>query len=435
MNGHHHGNSNSNNIMTENGTAHLDASFVPYRLAGAYLLEQLKQHEMTTPIVGIICGSGLSNLSSTLQSPTLTVQYADIPGFPSHCTVQGHKGEVVFGQLSGVPTICFRGRFHSYEGHDMKTVVLPVYVMRVLGVKVCIVTNAAGGLNPDYNVGDVIAVSDHLALPMLAGKNPLVGPNDDELGPRFPATSNAYPDELREAAAHAAQRLGIDFLIPHGTYCFVSGPMYESKAECRFLRSLGGDAVGMSTVPEIVTAHHCNIKTLCLSLITNKVVMAGDSGAPIATHAEVLETAEKRAVQMQTLVQEIVATIKDEILSKLPPLRKLSTLAGPTPNKNAEYYYANHSNGLSSSSQQQQQQQSRSLDKATTESYVSDNLSETVETRNKDDDVDDNDPVILSLHFYKSTIQQILINSILLGIGFWIGARSKHVWNKQVQQR
>lgn len=427
MNGHH---DNSNSIMTENGgTAQLDASFVPYRLAGAYLLEQLKQHQMSTPVVGIICGSGLSNLSSTLTSPTLTVKYADIPGFPSHCTVQGHKGEVVFGQLSGVSTICFRGRFHSYEGHDMKTVVLPVYVMRVLGVKVCIVTNAAGGLNPDYNVGDVIAVSDHLALPMLAGKNPLIGPNDDELGPRFPATSNAYPDELRAAAVHAAQRLGIDFLIPHGTYCFVSGPMYESKAECRFLRSLGGDAVGMSTVPEIVTAHHCNIQTLCLSLITNKVVMAGDSGAPIATHAEVLETAEKRAVQMQTLVQEIVATIKDEILSKLPPLRRLSTLAGPTP-KNGEYYYANHSNGLGSSSQQQQ---SRSLDKANTESYVSDNFSDAADTRDKDD-VDDHDPVILSLHLYKSTIQQLLIHSILLGIGFWMGTRSKQGW-KQVQQQ
>lgn len=199
--------------------------------------------------------------------------------------------------------------------------------MRCLGVKVCIVTNAAGGLNENYSVGDVIAVSDHLALPMLAGKNPLIGPNDDEMGPRFPATSNAYPENLRQAAREAAEEMGFDdFLIPHGTYCFVSGPMYESKAECRFLRSLGGDAVGMSTVPEIVTAHHCNMQTLCLSLITNKVVMTGDEGSPVATHAEVLEAVQKRSQQMQALVKQIVAVIRRDVLPKLGPLRKISTL-------------------------------------------------------------------------------------------------------------
>jgi len=212
----------------DGGVDSMHPTFVPYRLASAYLLELLESEEMTTPSVGIICGSGLSGLASALdaQSKTLTVKYSDIPGFPRACTVAGHKGEVVFGTLSGVPTMCFRGRFHSYEGHAMKTVVLPVNVMRCLGVRVCIVTNAAGGLNPDYKVGDVVAVSDHLALPMLAGKNPLIGKNDDELGPRFPATSNAYPEQLRLAAKHAAEHLGIDFLIPHGTYCFVSGPQY-----------------------------------------------------------------------------------------------------------------------------------------------------------------------------------------------------------------
>jgi purine-nucleoside phosphorylase len=142
----------------------------------------------------------------------------------------------------------------------MKTVVLPVNVMRCLCVKVVVLTNAAGGLNPDYNVGDVVCVSDHFAIPQLAGKNSLVGPNDDELGPRFPATSNAYNDELRAAALKAAKELNLNFVKPHGTYCFVSGPMYESKAECRFLRMLGGDTVGMSTVPEAVTAQHCNMQ-------------------------------------------------------------------------------------------------------------------------------------------------------------------------------
>jgi purine-nucleoside phosphorylase len=199
-------------------------SFIPYRLAGAFLKQKLLDAGMASPKVGIICGSGLSGLSETFTEPTLTVQYADIPGFPAHCTVPGHKGEVVFGLLSGVPSMCFRGRFHSYEGHDMKVTVLPVYVMRCLStVRICIITNAAGALNPDYNIGDVVCVSDHLAIPQLAGKNPLVGPNDDELGPRFPATSDAYPDDLRLAAQRAAKKMGIDFLIPHGVYCFVSG--------------------------------------------------------------------------------------------------------------------------------------------------------------------------------------------------------------------
>lgn len=304
----------------------MDATHVPYRIAATYLWKRLKDDGISMPVVGIICGSGLSGLSDTLEGKTLTVNYAEIPGFPALCTVEGHKGEVVFGVLAGVPAMCFRGRFHSYEGHDMKTVVLPVYVMRCLNVKVCIVTNAAGGLNPEYSVGDVVAISDHLAIPQLAGKNPLIGPNDDELGPRFPATSNAYDDDLRVTAQHAATALGIDFLHPHGTYCFVSGPMYESKAECRFLRMLGGDCVGMSTIPEIVAAHHCNMKTLCLSLITNQVVMQGDEGAPVATHAEVLEAVQARSLQMQTLVKQIVATMRSEYLPKLPSLTQVSLL-------------------------------------------------------------------------------------------------------------
>ena len=204
--------------------------FLAYRVAASYLSKRLDDAGIDTPLVGVICGSGLSGLSSALKGETLAVKYSEIPGFPAHCTVAGHKGEVVFGNLGGVSTMCFRGRFHSCEGHSMKTVVLPVYVMRCLSVKVVVVTNAAGGLNRDYSVGDVVAVSDHLAIPQLAGKNPLVGPNDDELGPRFPATSNAYNEDLRATALAAAKDLDMDFLRPHGTYCFVSGPMYESKA-------------------------------------------------------------------------------------------------------------------------------------------------------------------------------------------------------------
>jgi purine-nucleoside phosphorylase len=228
---------------------YMDESFLPYRVAAAFLSKRLKEEGMELPKIGVICGSGLSELSKALEGRTVTVKYSDIPGFPAHCTVAGHKGEIVFGELSGVPACCFAGRFHSYEGHDMKTVVLPVTVMRCLKVKIVIVTNAAGGLNPEYKVGDVICISDHLAIPQLAGKNPLVGPNDEELGPRFPATSNAYNEDLRKAAKTAADELGIDFLKTHGTYCFVSGPMYESKAECRFLRTLGGGkSTGMNSL-------------------------------------------------------------------------------------------------------------------------------------------------------------------------------------------
>jgi len=273
------------------------------------------------PKVGIVCGSGLSELSKALEGPTMTAKYGDMPGFPSHCTVAGHKGEIVFGFLGGVPTMCFRGRFHSYEGHDMQTAVLPVRVMRCLGVKIVIITNAAGGLNPNYSVGDVVTVSDHLAIPMLAGKNPLVGINDDELGPRFPPTSNAYPEMLQKVAHRAASELDFKFVQKDAaTYCFVSGPNYESKAECRFLRNgAGGDCVGMSTVPEIVAAHHSGMKVLCLSLITNKVLFEGTEG-PDASHEEVLEAVQERSLQLQTLVKTIVSIFEKEVLPSLPDL-------------------------------------------------------------------------------------------------------------------
>ena len=239
--------------------------FSSYRKAAAYLSKRLKSHygDSCVPLIGVICGSGLSNLSKTLTGNTLTVRYSEIPGFPSHCSVPGHEGEIVFGLLgsnptrntesfSGVLAAVFRGRFHGYEGFDMDTVVLPTRVMRCLGVKVLLVTNAAGGLNPDYNVGDIVCIMDHIAIPLLAGsKNPLVGPNDDELGPRFPATSDAYDPVLQNIVLDAAKECDLQQVVrSDGTYCFVSGPNYESKKECRFLRMIGGDTVGMSTGTE-----------------------------------------------------------------------------------------------------------------------------------------------------------------------------------------
>jgi purine-nucleoside phosphorylase len=300
--------------------------FASYRKAATYLKETIESYdELPYPTVGIICGSGLSGLSKTLTK-SKTIKYSSIPGFPNHTTVAGHKGEIVIGLLNETtPAICFRGRFHSYEGHDMNTVALPVRIMRCIGVKVVIMTNAAGGLNPAYNVGDIVNVMDYFALPMLAGKNPLVGPNDDELGPRFPPVSNAFDVELQKVVLKSAKILKMDeFVRENGTYCFVSGPMYESRAECKFLRSIGGDSVGMSTVPEIVAAHHSGMKVLCLSLITNKVVIDGDEGPP-ASHEEVLDAVNTRSEQIQSLVKEIVNELNTTgILDTLPELKEIN---------------------------------------------------------------------------------------------------------------
>jgi len=255
---------------------------------------------------------------------THVIPYEAVPGFPNECTVVGHKGEIVFGLLSGVPCVCFRGRFHWYEGHPMSTVVLPVHVMRSLGVKILIVTNAAGGLNGKYNVGDIVSIMDHFALPMLGGMNPLVGPNDDELGPRFPPTSNAYDPALQDLVLKASSNLGLsDFVRKNGMYCFVSGPQYESKAECQFLLQSGGDAVGMSTVPEIVVAHHSGMKVICLSLITNKVVMPNNNEEEEkhANHEEVLDAVNSRSEQVQNLVKEVARLLEcDGVLKSLPDL-------------------------------------------------------------------------------------------------------------------
>jgi purine-nucleoside phosphorylase len=309
--------------MTEETTT--DTTFSSYRQAAAYLAAILDTLDFSYPTVGIICGSGLSGLSKTLTK-AITIKYLDVPGFPSHTTVAGHKGEIVIGLLNdSVPAICFRGRFHSYEGHDMNTVALPVRIMRCVGVKLLIVTNAAGGVNPSYNIGDVVNVMDYFALPMLAGKNPLVGPNDDELGSRFPPVSNAFDSELQDVVVKAAETVQMEgFIRKDGTYCFVSGPMYESKAECRFLRSVGGDSVGMSTVPEIVAAHHSGMKVICLSLITNKVVVSGDEGPP-ASHQEVLDAVNTRSEQVQDLVKEVVKELKESgKLDAMPDLGKIT---------------------------------------------------------------------------------------------------------------
>lgn len=304
----------------------LDPTHVPYRRAASYVLSRLSANSIAPPKVGIICGSGLSGLSKALDddTPSIVIGYESVPGFPT-TTVAGHAGELVVGTLHGIPTICFRGRFHSYEGHDMNTVVLPVQVMRCLGAKLVLVTNAAGGLKDEFKVGDVAVIRDHIALPLLAGKNPLVGMNDDELGPRFPPTSNLYDAELQRIVVDVAKSLEFDrYLHLDGTYAFVSGPQYESKSECAMLRLLGADAVGMSTVPEILAAHHSGMAVLCLSLITNKVVYFDEPDdekeVVHANHAEVLEAVKGRGEQMVKLVGDIVKKCGEEYLPTLDDL-------------------------------------------------------------------------------------------------------------------
>jgi purine-nucleoside phosphorylase len=220
----------------------------------------------------------------------------------------------------------------------MSTVALPVRTMRCVGVKLVVVTNAAGGLRSEYAVGDVAVIRDHVALPLLSGRNPLVGPNDDELGTRFPPTSDLYDGTLQRIVADSAKSLGYgNFLRLNATYAFVSGPQYESKAECAMLRSMGADAVGMSTIPEVVAAHHAGMAVLCLSLITNKVVFAADTTADTTTeeeaeggeeggggghahHEEVLRAVSGRSEQLIKLVGEVVCRIGEVYLPTLADL-------------------------------------------------------------------------------------------------------------------
>lgn len=277
---------------------------------------------LAKPKVAIVCGSGLGGLVNTIRNK-VEFHYSDIPGFVNS-TVAGHAGKLVFGLLgdNDVPTVCMVGRFHFYEGFALTQTTYPIRLMSLLGVETLIVTNAAGGLNPAFQIGDVCIIEDHINLPGMTGNNPLIGPNMAEFGPRFPPTSDAYCPRLRRLVYEAAKKLDVPKFLHEGIYAFVSGPSYESKAESRFLRNNGADVVGMSTVPEVIVARHCGIKVVGLSLVTNRVVVhrdaRSDPDAPaevrpqeekIASHEEVLEAADARAKDLQTLVKNLVEMI------------------------------------------------------------------------------------------------------------------------------
>ncbi|KAF2733518.1 hypothetical protein EJ04DRAFT_438892 [Polyplosphaeria fusca] len=295
-----------------------------------YLRSKLPQN-LQNPRVAIVCGSGLGGLADTIEpEPKVELEYGNIPNFPKS-TVQGHAGKFIFGLMGAeeIPVALLVGRAHFYEGHTMDLVTFATRVCRILGVETIVVTNAAGGLNQDYSVGDIVCLNDHLNLAGLVGIHPLRGPNVEEFGVRFPPLSDAYDLDLRRRAHRAWKTLGLDKQkrrMHEGVYAFVAGPTYETRAECRMLRTLGADVVGMSTVPEIVVARHAGIRVLAFSLVTNIAVLeAGSRGDDPtveamskveldahlsqgrANHEEVLEAGREAAKDMQALVKQIVS--------------------------------------------------------------------------------------------------------------------------------
>ncbi|MCL4561536.1 MAG: purine-nucleoside phosphorylase [Chloroflexi bacterium] len=255
------------------------------------------------PQVGLILGSGLGALASEIAQATV-IPYAEIPHFPVS-TVHGHAGELVIGELEGKRVIAMNGRFHFYEGYSLQQVVFPVWVMRTLGASVLIATNAAGGINRSFTPGDLMVIVDHINL---LWDNPLIGPNDDELGVRFPSMKLAYPWELVEVAQRAAEAEGI--ALKRGVYIATQGPNYASQAESEFFRLLRGDAVGMSTVPEIIAATHAGMKTLGISCITDAARDPKAGPSTITTHEEVIRVANETKPKFTRLMKACVRLLE-----------------------------------------------------------------------------------------------------------------------------
>lgn len=256
------------------------------------------------PRVALVLGTGLGGMADAVEAPTI-IPYAEIPHFP-RSTVAGHAGRLILGTLHGVQVAVLQGRFHLYEGYSPRQVVFPVRVLRVLGAETLIVTNAAGGLDPTHQPGTLMLLRDSLGLPALAGHNPLVGPNDERFGPRFPPMAGAYDRELRAWAREAARTLGIP--LAEGVYAMVSGPTYESPAELRFLRLAGADAVGMSTVPEVIAARHMGMRVLAISCLTNAAALDASDASPAAelTHEEVVAVANAAGARLGALIGAVL---------------------------------------------------------------------------------------------------------------------------------
>lgn len=265
----------------------------------------IKREISITPEIGLVLGSGLGQLADEVEGAKpgetpVIIKYKDIPGWPLS-TVFGHKGQLVIGKLGGRNVIVQQGRTHFYEGYSLHEVTFAVRVMKLLGVKTLVVTNAAGGVNVFFHPGDIMLITDHIGFAGMAGNNPLCGPNMEEFGIRFPDMSQAYDREYGKLAKAAAVKNDID--LKEGTYIWLSGPSFETPAEVRMLRSWGVDAVGMSTVPEVIVARHCGMRVLGFSGITNK---NSDNGEVQTNHEEVLEAANIIGPKIITILKEIL---------------------------------------------------------------------------------------------------------------------------------
>lgn len=256
------------------------------------------------PRIGLILGSGLNPLAGAVKEG-VSIPYSEIPHFPV-ATVEGHSGRLVIGRLEGQAVVVMQGRAHYYEGYSMAEVTFPVRVMQVLGIEVLIVTNAAGGLHQEFRAGDVMLITDHINLIGMSGLNPLRGPNLDGFGPRFPDMSEPYDSHLRMLAKQAAAR--VDVPLQEGVYVCLAGPSFETRADLRFLRLIGADAVGMSTVPEVTVARHGDTRVLGLSGISN-VAPAGDGPVVETSHEEVLEAGRVLAPKMEAIIRGVLRAL------------------------------------------------------------------------------------------------------------------------------
>lgn len=251
------------------------------------------------PKVGLILGSGLGSLAEAVEQAQ-KLPYSTLPAFPVS-TVEGHVGQFVFGELEGQPVVVMQGRLHYYEGYSMAEVTLPIRVMQMLGIEILIVTNAAGAVNPEFDPGDVMLISDHLNLIGMAGLTPLRGPNLAEFGPRFPDMGRAYDRDLSRTVQEIA--LEKQMTLRQGVYACLAGPSFETPADLRFLRGIGVDAVGMSTVPEVTIARHGGIRALGLSGISNKANLDGNT---LTTHEEVLAAGQVIVPKLEALVRGVL---------------------------------------------------------------------------------------------------------------------------------
>lgn len=261
----------------------------------------IREHTQLQPEIGLVLGSGLGSLADTLDD-RVVIPYDEIPGWP-RSTVHGHSGQLVMGQLEGRTVVAQQGRAHYYEGYTPQQITFPIRIMKLLGVQTVILTNAAGGLNPAYSVGDLMLLNDHINFVGMAGQNPLIGPNDESFGPRFIGMAQSYDRALRQTAHKVAEEAGIT--LHEGVYVCLAGPNFETPAEIRMLRVIGGDAVGMSTAHEVVVARHAGMRVMACSGITNVAIDSVDTELE-ATHEEVLDAGKVIVPRLTTILKGVL---------------------------------------------------------------------------------------------------------------------------------